>query len=181
MVFIINGYLGSGKDTFVTMVSKLWKEWRYRLGLDTTEVINISTIDYLKDIFKKEFNWDGNKTPQARRALSVIHNELALWNDIPFVLTSEKIKKEQSKGNIVFVHCREPENIFKYSCAFGAPTIFIKNDNAKRAVLSGSQKLTKSDTEVENYKYNIIIDNNSTFENLEKQAENFIIEQIGDI
>ena len=181
MVFIINGYLGSGKDTFVAMVSKIWEEWKYKCGLNQTKVVNISTIDYLKDIFKEQFNWDGKKTPQVRRALAAIHKELAEWNDIPFVLTSEKIKQEHSKGNIVFVHCREPENIFKYSCAFQAPAIFIENDNAKKAVWYNSRSFSNADKEVENYKYNIFIDNNGTFEDLEKQAENFIIEQIANM
>ena len=181
MVFVINGYLGSGKDTFVSMVSKFWEEWKFKYGFPESKVINISTIDYLKDIFKEQFNWDGSKTPEVRLALATVHQALAKWNDIPFVLTSKKIKENHSKGNIVFVHCREPENIFKYSCAFRAPAIFIKNENAKKAVLYNSKNFSNADKDVENYKYSIYIDNNGTFEDLEKQAQNFIIEQIVNI
>lgn len=179
MVFIINGYLGSGKDTFVEMVTTQWKQMQEKQNfIFKREIINISTIDYLKDIFKEQFNWSGEKTKEARIALATIHQALSHWNDIPFVLTSKKIKQEHSKDNIVFVHCREPENIFKYSCAFNAPTIFIKNDKAKQIVMNFPDKFSFADKNVENYKYNIYINNNGSFEDLEKEANKFIMDQI---
>lgn len=173
MVFIINGYLGSGKDTFVDMVSKIYSELK-----PLSKVVNISSIDYLKDIFKREFDWDGKKTPEVRAALATTHIALSRWNDIPFVLTSEKIKMEHSKGNIVFVHCREPENIIKYTMAFQAPTIFVDNEQAKNAALLNAKNLTSSDLDIENYKYTIHINNNSTFEKLEEEAKNFVYDWI---
>ena len=180
MVFIINGYLNSGKDTFVEMVRKNYNELKSKLPKsEQVEVINISSIDYLKDIFKKEFRWDGStKTPELRKALVQVHSALSEWNDLPYVLTCEKVKEENLKGNIVFIHCREPINIFKYSAAFKAPAIFIDNEQAKNAVLLNRDKYTLADLDVENYPYNIRINNNSTFERLEKQAQNFIYENI---
>jgi hypothetical protein len=179
MVFIINGYLGSGKDTFVEMVRKNWDEFKLnKPDFKNTEVINISSIDYLKDIFKEEFRWDGSKTPELRKALVQIHMALSEWNDLPYVLTCERIKEEHLKGNIVFVHCREPINIFKYSAAFQAPAIFIDNEQAKNVVLLNKEKLTLTDLDVENYQYNIRINNNSTFEKLDQQAKNFIYDYV---
>lgn len=172
MVFVINGYLGAGKDTFVelvkTVIDKLKEEKR--------EVINISTIDYLKDIFKKDFGWNGEKTKSVRAALSLVHNGLLVWDDIPFKKTCEKV--EQHLKDVVFIHCREPKNIKKYVEKFNALTIFVNNLEAKKAVLYNKKGYSTSDLEVENYNYDIIIDNNGTFEDLEHQAEMFVIEQI---
>lgn len=173
MVFIINGYPGSGKDTFVEMVRKNYKELN-----PTSQIVNISTIDYLKDLFKEKFEWNGQKTPEVRMALAVIHGALTHWNDIPFVLTSKKIKEENDKGNIVFVHCREPENIFKYSCSFQAPAIFINNLEVEYIVKHCPDQYSEADKDVKNYDYNVIIDNNGTFDDLENNAKQFIYDYI---
>ena len=179
MVFIINGYLSSGKDTFVEMVRKNYEEMKKNIPeKQWSEVVNVSSIDYLKDIFKEKFHWDGSKTPELRKALVQVHTALSEWNDLPYVLTCEKVKEEHLKGNIVFIHCREPINIFKYSAAFQAPAIFIDNEQAKNAVLLNRDKYTITDLGVEKYPYNIKINNNSTFENLENQAKSFIYDYI---
>ena len=52
-IVIINGTGGSGKDTFVSFVSKYNK------------VYNFSSIDKVKEI-AKEVGWDGGKTEKDR-------------------------------------------------------------------------------------------------------------------
>lgn len=173
MVFVINGYLGAGKDTFVELVKTVMDKLQTE---EKKEVINISTIDYLKDIFIKEFGWDGKKTKPVRAALSLVHNGLLVWDDIPFKKTCEKV--EQHLKDIVFIHCREPKNIKKYVEKFNALTIFVENLEAKKAVLYNKNGYSTSDLEVEDYNYDIIINNNGSFEDLEHEAEMFVIEQV---
>ena len=180
MLFVINGYPGAGKDTFVDYVKKHWDLFRNGTKYyKNTEIVNISTIDYLKEIFKEEFNWDGEKTPEVRNALATIHKALNDWNDLPFTLTCDKIKEEVLKGNIVFLHCREPYNIKRYIEKFDGQSIFIENEKAKNDILSKAS-VNASDLEVENYDYDITIRNNTSLEKLEEQAKNFIFECILD-
>jgi thymidylate kinase len=178
MLFVINGYPGAGKDTFVNYVKKHWDLFKLpRVDYKNVKIVNISTIDYLKEIFKEEFNWDGEKTPEVRNALATIHKALNDWNDLPFTLTYDKIKEEILKGNIVFLHCREPYNIERYVEKFNGQSVFIENEKAKNEVLSKSL-VNASDLEVENYNYNITIHNNASLEKLEEQAKTFVFECI---
>lgn len=177
MVYIINGYTGSGKDTFVELVSKLWDKVQQNSAFPS-KVTNISTIDYLKAVFKKEFGWDGEKTAEVRNALASIHQALVTWNDLPFTLTCNNIRAELAKGNIVFVHCREPENIKKYVKEFNAMTVFVENERVKSLVVNFPETYSTADLNVENYKYDIYINNNGTFEDLEKEAKSFVYDSL---
>lgn len=178
MVFVINGYPGAGKDTFVNYVKKYWDSFKSEIkDYKNVEIVNISTIDYLKEIFKEEFNWNGEKTPEVRNALATIHKALNDWNDLPFVLTCDKIKEETLKGNIVFLHCREPYNIKRYVEKFNGISVFIENEKAKNELLSKTSS-NSSDLEVENYEYQVTIHNNSSLEKLQWQAKSFIYECI---
>lgn len=172
MVFIINGYPGAGKDTFVELVKTVVE----KLAIENRKIVNISTIDYLKEIFIKDFNWDGIKTKDVRVALANIHTILTNWNDIPFKKTCEKVR--QHLQDIVFIHCREPENIEKYKKEFNAITLFVDNQQAEKVIYLNKPKYAIADLDVKNYNYDIIINNNGTFEDLEREAENFVIEKI---
>ena len=65
------------------------------------------------------------------------------------------------------IHIREPEEIERAKNAFGAETLLI------RRVGLSSITSNYSDANVENYTYDYIIEN-STLEELEKEAMNFV-------
>ena len=110
-VVIINGIAGAGKDCFVTMCKDV---------LGTNRVLNISTVDYVKEV--AEFcGWDGTKTPENRKFLSDLKRALTEWNETPLRKTiyaieefADSLRDDSlySKG-VVFIHCREPKEIDK--------------------------------------------------------------------
>ena len=132
----------------------------------------ISTIDYVKHIAKEEFSWDGNKTPRARKFLSDLKDLLSEWDDIPIKKIEENLENLQRKGylnnnHIVFIDCREPEEIKKLCELFNAKTILVKRDQENLELSNHADK------NVLNYNYDIVIDNNGSLRELDKKAEEF--------
>jgi hypothetical protein len=164
-VFIINGSGGCGKDTFI--------EYCNFKGC----IINISTVDKVKEA-GRILGWGGGKAEQDREFLS----DLKLLADkhynhsIKYVLSVLDECSEREDEIIVFIHCREPENIerlknmIKYS-----ETILIRNPNVEPI------KSNMADANVENYKYDHIIYNDGTLQNLEKKARDFVSGHISNV
>lgn len=74
---------------------------------------------------------------------------------------------KNSDNEIMFIHIREPEEIERAKIKFNAKTLLIKRESYDN-ITSNS-----SDANVENYNYDFVI-NNSTLENLELEAKNFV-------
>ena len=165
-IIVINGYPESGKDTFVNFCRDIVGESYCK---------NISTVDFVKYIATK-CGWDGTKTAKNRKFLSDMKDLLTEWNDVPF----QKVKNEidffcrnlksygVDKHGIVFIHCREPEEIERFEKELGAKSVFIDREESKK------EQSNHADSKVENYSYTYIIDNNGDLEHLRKSAETFI-------
>lgn len=153
-IIIINGYGGSGKDTFVNLVSKYNK------------VYNISSVDKIKEIAKL-MGWNEEKDEKSRKFLSDLKKLSTDYNDMPFINIRNAVNDfYESDKEIMFIHIREPEEIERAAKEFDAKTLFIKRDDI--------DKITSNyaDASVENYNYDYIIDN-TTLEDLEKKAKDF--------
>lgn len=169
-VIIINGANRSGKDNFVEYFIK---HYEYKS-------INMSTIDRVKEIAKKHFDWDGKKTEPARKFLAEMKKIWAEYNNGPFLYMIEKIKnhyssldKKDKKNFIFFIHCREPEEIQKFKDKYGDKclTILLKREdrNEKKKIADNH-----ADMGVDNYQYDEIILNNGSKIDLELEAVKFI-------
>ena len=165
-IIVVNGYPESGKDTFVNFCRDIVGEAYCK---------NISTVDFVKYIAAK-CGWDGTKTAKNRKFLSDMKNLLTEWNDVPF----QKVKREidffrrdlesygVDKYGIVFIHCREPEEIERFEKELGAKSVFIDREESKR------EQSNHSDSRVENHSYTYKIDNNENLEHLREGAKTFI-------
>ena len=166
IVFIINGRGGVGKDTFVNFFTEFAGE-KY--------VLNISTVDYVKQI-ARSIGWQGEKDNLSRKFLSDLKDMTTYWADKPFRDVTKKtecffdelVAYGVENLGFVFIHCREPKEIQR-----------LKN-NIKYPVYSllirrvGHENLgNHADDEVENYKYDFIIENNGTLNELKSKAEEF--------
>lgn len=168
MIYVINGSARSGKDTFCSMVSKF-------TGESYTKVF--STVDYVKQV-ARDFGWNGEKTPRARKFLSDLKDLLTEWDDIPFRDVRRKICEAiedwdyygvDSNNCAVFIMCREPEEIKKFVDRMDARTILVRRKEAEDRSASNH-----ADAEVLNYNYDIEIENNGTLKDLAFEALKFI-------
>ena len=164
--FIINGRPRSGKDTFVNFCLE-------ELGAFGKL---ISTVDFVKKI-ATECGWDGTKDLKNRKFLSDLKDLLTNWGDVPYKKTLQEIDMFKfdldcwnvpDKG-VVFIMCREPKEIERFERELNAKSLLIR-----RASVEFEQQSNHADSEVLNHKYDYIIENNGTIDELKEKAKDFL-------
>lgn len=156
-IVVINGMGGVGKDTFVSLVAKQAK------------VFNFSSVAKVKEIAKIiGWNPEQKKSEKDRKFLSDLKKLTTEYNDLSFNDACSKVDFfMKSDYEIMFIHIREKEEIERFVAKFGAITLLIKRNGVKPITTNSS------DANVEEYKYDYVIYNN-TLEQLENEAVNFI-------
>ena len=165
-VIVINGQGGSGKDSICNVMAKYYK------------VKNISTVDPIKAIAKFA-GWNGEKGDKARKMLADLKQVFIEYCDLPlnFVLQeAEKFKTDEN--DIMFVHCRESEEIQKIIDNSPVKTITLlvrRNDKFYQRKVFGNS----ADDDVENFNYDFIYNgNNETMQDLERTFIEFFEQTI---
>lgn len=163
-VIVINGYPRAGKDTFVKFCQDVLGTFRCR---------NLSTIDCIKKN-ARYFGYLGEKTPEARRFLAKLKDISTEYNDYSYRYIKKQlseIESEEWEGEkiIVFVHCREPKDIERFIKDYNATTVLVKNKRVEDDKYSNAV-----DANVELFKYDVIILNNTSLDNLRLAAKVFI-------
>lgn len=156
VVIVINGQGGCGKDTVCTIMSKFYK------------VKNISTVDPIKDIARYA-GWNGEKGDKARKMLADLKQVFIEYNDLPLNFVKKEAEKfANDENDVMFVHCREKEEIAKIVKALSIKTVTLlirRKDKYFQQKVYGNA----ADDEVESYNYDFIYTgNNETIADLEK-------------
>lgn len=159
-VIVINGYPESGKDVFVEMCRELYPN-----------SYNLHASDPAKDALV-EVGWDGEKTPEARQTLSMMVS--MSWKYGVVLKYVRDMVLRSRKDSIIFVHCREYENVCTLKREFNALTLFI--DRASTYINIDDELSSKADREAGQYKelYDCTITNNAAMDSLRKEAELFM-------
>jgi hypothetical protein len=163
-IFIINGSGGVGKNTFCRMM------YLFTDKFDGAEIPikTISSVDQIKKI--AEFvGWNAKfKTEKDRKFLSDLKDLCSEYNDFSFNYIAAQVKSfREGYKYVLFIHIREPKEIERAKQAFNAKTILIKRDNVKHITSN------KSDREVFDYDYDIVINNNGSKDELLDIAKEF--------
>lgn len=165
-IYILNGKAGSGKTTFFKLIEEKCHNYVY----------NYSTVDLVKKV-AYGCGWNGSKTPENRKFLSDLKDLLTEWNDVPYKDCLKEIKQItflpdeygiEHDDWAIFIDCREPKEIQKFVDRLGAKTIFIDRK------IEDYNASNHADANVENFEYDIVINNNGTLEDLAAAAMNFI-------
>lgn len=172
-VIIVNGKPESGKTTFA-------KECKYRIdGLEYAHCHTISSIDPIKDIYKK-LGWNGKKTEKARKDLSILKK---MWSEncngsikhiVDYVLGLDN-----SEDHIVFVDIREEAEIIELSeilQALYAIDIRCMKLLITRAEYNLAEYGNRSDDMVGSNLsiYDIVIKNDGDLDDLYEKAREFV-------
>lgn len=163
-VFILNGKAGSGKDTFV----ELQKEYAFQQYM--IRVSNISTVDRVKEAAKL-LGWNGVKDDLSRKFLSDLKDLSVTFCDGPAQYCYRRAEYLEN-NEWLYIHCREPKEIEKMqnylSSRMRCYTVLIDRDDNFNVTSN------HADVEVNNYKYDFIIDNNSTLDVFAETARSFV-------
>lgn len=162
-IIIVNGHPKSGKTQFELFITKHKKSIIY------------SSITPVKEYAHEYFGWSGNendKTEEWRRFFAELKRMLVEQFDYIYTCVSDKVKEfyKDVNSEILLIDSREPEEIERFKNCFHAITLFVKNDRVEKIMSNNA------DANVENYRYDYIIENNGTLEELEKKAIKFIEE-----
>lgn len=165
-IVVVNGFPQVGKDEFVRCcLSELGAFGKL-----------ISTVDFVKEIAAR-CGWDGTKTPQNRKFLSDLKDLLTNWGDVPYKKTLQEIDMfkfdlnywDVSDKGVIFIMCREPKEIERFERELNAKSVLIR-----RASAEFKQQSNHADSEVLNHKYDYIIENNDTIDELKEKAKEFL-------
>ena len=158
-VIIINGSSGVGKDKFVEFLNKN----------TACRVFNHSTVDKIRDLFKYS---KCERDELKRKLMCGIKKLLVEYDNIPFKEMIDQYENYDSfmNGFILFIHCREPDEIQQFVDHFEDCTTLLM----KRKGLTVPKN--KSDMNVNNFKYDYVINNDGTLKDLEVTAKQFIKE-----
>ena len=162
-VYITNGSAGNGKDSFAELLSKYISVFKY------------SSIDLVKEMFETVGIGKDNKTEKKRKLWSDGKDMLTKYDDIPFKdITSvvNDFKNNKIESEVLLIDIREPEEIQRAVKTFNAKAILIHNPNVEHIVSN------HADANVKNYKYDYVIENDGTLEQLDKVAKMFCFDVI---
>ena len=166
-IVVVNGKPTSGKSTFESLC----------MGLGRAHCYVYSSIDYVKTI-ARQCGWNGEKTPENRKFLSDLKDLLTTWDDIPMKKIQEKVQQIQETFTygdsladrvVLFVDIREPKEIQRLKEMYGATTLLIR-----RASVESEETSNHADSDVFEYQYDVIIENNGTIDELREKAVDFL-------
>ncbi|MCI9247128.1 MAG: hypothetical protein HFJ30_08525 [Clostridia bacterium] len=156
-IVVINGSGGVGKDTFV----ELCKEY--------TKVMNISSVDKVKEAAHILTGWNGEKDEKSRKLLSDLKEMGIQYNDAPFQYITNMVEEfKKSEEEVMFIHIREAKEIEKCKKTFDAMTLLITNKNVVAVTTNHSDK------DVLDFNYDYHIENDGTIEELKEKAKDFV-------
>lgn len=170
-IFIVNGAPGSGKTTFENFVAGYIDDWYSKGYTEVRDCLIFSTIDYVKEIATK-CGWDGTKDDKSRKFLSDLKDLLTNFNDSPFQNIIKKVRDlpiyMYHDSTLIFIDCREPKEIKRLCSELDAQSLLIRRPGLE------IQASNHADAEVENYTYDIIIENDGSLCELRDKAYEFL-------
>ena len=158
-IYITNGSAQNGKDSFAGFISNYISTYKY------------SSIDLVKDMLEFAGVPKEPKTEEKRLLYSDTKDRLTKYDDIPFKDIASIVadfKNNKIEAEVLLIDIREPKEIARAVETFGAETILVRNPNAIKI------ESNHADRDVENYKYDYIIENDGTLEQLEMVAKLFV-------
>lgn len=170
-IIILTGKAQSGKNQTASII----KEYNEKQNKKT---VIVAYAKYLKDYIKEITNWDGNEETKPRELLQQLGVEL-IKNKIDENMLINRIKEDIEVYSYFF------DVIIISDARFKDEIESIKNENTivlnilgKENNLTKDQKNHITETALDNYnKYDYIIENNKTLEDLKKQIKK-IMEEI---
>ena len=150
-----------GKDTFAKYLNEIIPTLKY------------SSIDKVKEIAEL-CGWDGGKSEKDRKFLSDLKLLTSNYSDMAF----NSVKKEvniflsDNLHKVLLIDIREPDEIERAKNEFNAKTILIENNNID--IINSNM----ADSNVFDYAYDYIIENNETLDEFKENVMCFAKEVI---
>lgn len=176
-VIIVNGKPRSGKDTAIRYIAE------YCEGTEIAVCEAHSTIEPVKSLLRK-FGWSGDKTDEARNIMAQMKQFWINNSDGPLKhcidIIIDMAQRDKNNDLVIMFQIREPDEIAKLVNALrpveraynlSVSTLFVNRSKADGKAYGNS-----ADTNVADYKYDNIIVNDGTLDELKEVAIKYINE-----
>ena len=169
-VITISGYAEAGKDTVANQI-----KWQLEDDMFDVRVVIIHYADLLKHICKSYFGWDGIKDEYGRAILQHVGTDVVRAKDkdywVRFVVDFLKMFEDEWDYALI-PDCRFPNEADMIKSVFDGLAIKVVRPGYKNH-LTDEQRHHASETSMDNYQFNYIINNPGT-EGLEENVAEFI-------
>ena len=175
MILLIGGHAESGKDTFAKILKN-------KLEQKNKKCLIVHFADYLKLVCKLYFGWDGNKDEVGREILQRVGTDLIRARDENFwvKVVADLISVLKNDYDYFLIpdwrFKSEAEYFYNtyledFDCNFFTVRI---NRTDYQNTLTPEQRLHRSETDLDDYVFNFIIDCESGIDKLEEKVNKFI-------
>jgi len=169
-IIAIAGKAEAGKDTFALFMEKYFKK-------TNKKVLIMHFADELKFYAKKYFGWNEKKDKPGRELLQQLGTNIVRSKNINYWVESiaRFINIFYSEFDyFILADCRFPNEIdFLKQNKFPTISIRINRPNHENS-LTTEQRLHLSETALDNYKFDYIIDTDEGLDKLEIEVDKFI-------
>ncbi len=173
-IILIAGKAGSGKDTFANILAQKLRDKQQRVGRDMF-------ARYLKSMLVTYFGWDGKtKDEEIRSKLQYFGTdraklELNFKNYHSRRIAEDIQVLEECFDYFILSDLRFKEEAFYLKSSFpeSVTTIEVVRDNFK-SKLTKEQQAHKSENDLNDFMFDIIVENNEGLKELERMAEEII-------
>jgi len=168
-IILISGKAQHGKDTY----AKILKE---KLEQYNNKVLITHYADLVKFICEKFFNWDGQKDEKGRTILQYVGTDIVrtqkpnYWVD--FIIDILSLFKNEW-DYVLIPDCRFVNELKRYGEEWDITTVRVNRLNFESS-LTTEQKNHPSETELDNYDFDYVINTESGLDKLEKEVNKFI-------
>lgn len=167
-IIIINGSGGVGKDAFIKALDCV-------VSHNNICLHNISSVDQVK-VFATSMGWDGSKDEKSRKFLSDLKDLWTAYNNGPIKDVVHKCDNIGENDNIIFIHCREPDQITLLKEIFEGEGKVCKTLLITRPIPIITSN--HADANINNYIYDYTIANDGSLSDLDDKAKEFYLQII---
>jgi hypothetical protein len=169
-IILISGKAESGKDSTAILLKQ-------SLEASGKKVLIVHYADYLKFICRQYYNWDGNKDEKGRHILQYIGTDVirkrkpSFWVEIVIMLLSVL---NLDYDFAIIPDCRFLDEISLMKKEYDTVAVNVVRLNYTNS-LTPEQKIHPSETALDEFTFDYVLESEDGLDNLEKSVEKFII------
>lgn len=170
-IIMISGKAHSGKGSFADKLVQILKQ-------SNKNIIRCSLSTYIRDITKNDFFWDGIDTTEARKFMGEVYRlgtELIYPYHMARRVWERDILPNLKEDNIVIIESLREKNNLDYFQQLKEQGLIneiatVRVTRPNYSDIKESQQKHVSETDMDNYKFDYYIYNDSTIDNLYNKA-----------
>ena len=168
-IILISGKAQNGKDSCANIIKQ-------KLEQKNNKVLIAHFADLVKYVCEKFFNWNGQKDEKGRTILQYVGTDVVrtqrpnFWVD--FIIDILTLFKDEW-DYVLIPDCRFTNELNRYNETWDTTTVRVNRLNFT-SILTPEQKNHISETALDNYNFDYVINSENGLDNLKKEVDKFL-------